>query len=101
MSIGRTIISFAACMAALVALSTVAQARPDTRTYTCAGVQDFIDGRGAVTMSTGDRTFARFVASTRNCQIQQRARAAYVPTTDNPQCRVQTCGGNRSSDGRR
>ncbi|MEM6762282.1 MAG: hypothetical protein AAF615_05350 [Pseudomonadota bacterium] len=92
------VLAFAAALAATSAWPVLAQARPDTRNYSCQGAQAFVASQGIVTMSTGTHTFQRFAANPQNCPpLQRRMRAAYVPTTDNAQCKLQTCGRQRTS----
>lgn len=75
--------------------------RADTRSLTCRQAQDLVRERQAITLSTGRNTFDRFVAGSRACGIQRRAANTFVPTSDNPNCRLQTCRSSRSSDGSR
>ncbi|MTI00041.1 hypothetical protein E1297_28980 [Roseibium sp. RKSG952] len=66
-----------------------AQARPDTRNFTCAAAQDFVKQRGQVVMTTGPNTFSRFVADARYCYSHTPlTRAQFAPTKDNPKCAV-------------
>ena len=88
----------------VVGLMTAGEAaaqRADTRSLTCRAAQDLIQQSGAVTLSTGANTFDRFVANSRACGIQGRATNTFVSTSDNPNCRLQTCRSRRSSDGTR
>lgn len=72
-----------------------AQARPDTRSMTCAQAQNFVRQRGAVVMTTGRNTFERIVASARYCPPQQNfLRRFNAETSDARHCQVGfTCGG--------
>lgn len=80
---------------------SAASARPDTRNYTCEGAQAFIASQGGVTMSTGDRTYQRFVHTRSSCLGLQTVRATYAPTKDVPKCRLSTCAMRSTSDGNR
>lgn len=78
-----------------------AEARPDTRTLSCAQAKALVDREGAITLSTGDVTYQRFVAGSSQCRPLGVARTAYAPTRDDRNCRLQTCRRPRSSDGSR
>lgn len=97
LSLGATFL--AGLVAAMAAGEAVA--RPDTRSLTCRGVQDLVKKNGSVTLATGANTYDRFVVNSHQCGIQGRAANTFVPTSDNPNCRLQTCRGRRSSDGSR
>jgi hypothetical protein len=74
--------------AILVALSVPADARPDTRTMTCAQANQLVRQRGAVVMSTGQHTFRRFVASRAYCDPWEVRKTFYAPTRDARQCPI-------------
>ncbi|MEM8552431.1 MAG: hypothetical protein AAGF45_08615 [Pseudomonadota bacterium] len=95
-----TLAALAGAFAAMV-LVEAASARPDTRQLSCAQAQDLVNERGAITLSTGDFTFARFVSGTAQCRPLGVARPEYAPTRDNRNCRLFTCRGRSSSDGSR
>ncbi|MTI42493.1 hypothetical protein E1178_02610 [Roseibium hamelinense] len=74
----------------LVTSSEVAaQARPDTRNYTCEQAQALVKQRGQIVMNTGPSTFDRFVANGSYC-VEPHAvtRALFAPTKDVKQCNV-------------
>ncbi len=75
----------------VVASASLAQARPDARTLTCAQVQALLEREGAATISTGANTFERYVSSTASCPGTTVARRATVATSDTPQCEVRAC----------
>lgn len=75
-------------LAALVAGTSIAQARPSTLSMTCAQAQATVASYGAVVLSTGPTTFDRFVAHNGFCLHGEIARTAYAPTLDTPHCPV-------------
>jgi hypothetical protein len=89
---GRDFREFAAVLALVVATSlsaTPAQAqRPDSRTMTCDTGRSIVAQFGSVVMTTGDFTYDRVVHNRGFCQPGQETQPAYVPTLDNPRCRV-------------
>jgi len=74
-----------------------AQARPDTRTMTCAQAQALVDRYGAIVLTTGQHTYDRFVSGQRYCDIPYIARMTWVQTRDTDKCPIAyTC--KQSSD---
>ncbi|WP_254170632.1 hypothetical protein [Roseibium polysiphoniae] len=72
-----------------LASEVYAQARPDTRTMTCAQAQALVTQRGEVVMTTGPNTFERFIADARFCYSRTPLTApAFAPTKDNQKCDV-------------
>ena len=65
-----------------------AEARPDTRSMTCAQAQDFVRRHGAVVMTTGRHTYQRIVSQHRYCDPWQQLFPERAPTRDAPQCVV-------------
>jgi len=58
-----------------------AEARPSTRSFTCQGVQDYVQRRGAVVMNTkSSRTYRRFVANRSYCSSFEVTETRTVPT---------------------
>ena len=58
-----------------------AEARPSTRSFTCHGVQDYVQRRGAVVMNTkNSRVYKRFVANRSYCSHSEIAETRTVPT---------------------
>ena len=80
-------------VALLGALSSplLAQGRPDARQMTCGQVQDLIDRRGAVVLTTGRHTYDRYVAAGQFCSIGETSTMATIATRDTNQCRVYRC----------
>lgn len=87
---GRFCLSLVLLLPALALANTAAfpQARPDTRSMTCAQAQAFVQQRGAVVMSTGQYTYDRFVASRAYCMRDEIVKPLYAPTRDTAQCPV-------------
>ena len=80
---------FAGLAAAMLAACTgAAEARPDTRTLTCAQVKDLVTRTGAVTLATGPATYERVVVHQGQCLRMEITQPAYAPTSDVPQCFV-------------
>lgn len=66
-----------------------AQARPDTRSMTCAQAQALVQQRGEIVMNTGPHTFERFIAHAGFCYMRSpMTRPVYAPTRDNKKCAV-------------
>ena len=74
-----------------------AQTRPDARTMACNDVRELVFERGAAVISTGERTYARFVESQFFCQpVAEIAEPAFAETRDNPECWIGYICRNRS-----
>lgn len=76
---------------ALLASAGTAFARPDTRSMTCAQTQRLIIRSGAVVLTTGPRTYDRYVAGYRYCSWPHAPARAFVPTKDYADCPVYNC----------
>jgi len=82
---------------AVLGAASAAQARPDTRTMTCAEAQALVDQYGAVVLTTGQHTYDRFVSGQHYCEIPNVAKMTWVQTRDTNKCPVAyTC--KQSSD---
>lgn len=58
-----------------------AEARPSTRSFTCQGVQEYVQRHGAVVMNTKNpRTYRRFVANRSYCSSFEITETRTVPT---------------------
>lgn len=77
-----------AVLAALLAGTSIAQARPSTLNMTCGEAQATVASYGAVVMSTGDHTYDRFVVHNGFCLPTEIARPASAPTLDANYCTV-------------
>jgi hypothetical protein len=75
-------------LAALLAGTTIAEARPSTLTMSCAQAAATVARAGAVVLTTGAHTYDRFVASHSFCLAEEVAEVANAPTTDDPSCAV-------------
>lgn len=76
---------------ALVAVTTTAYARPDTRRMTCEETQRLIQSHRSAVLTTGRNTYDRYVRQFGNdCDWPEVPVAATVPTHDG-QCRVYWC----------
>ncbi|GAB5376113.1 MAG: hypothetical protein AcusKO_25750 [Acuticoccus sp.] len=79
-----------------------AQGRPSTLDMTCQAAQEYVKQRGAATLSTGPRTYDRFVARRSDCKRRNtRLEPVWVPSKDKAQCALQQCRGYGNSDGNR
>jgi hypothetical protein len=79
-------------VAVLASAISLAYARPDARTMTCSQLQALLAQQGAATITTGQNTYDRYVSGGAACIGTEVARAAYVATSDTPQCQVYQCG---------
>ena len=76
-------------IAAGIAGSAFAQARPDTRKMTCGEVQALIDRAGRVVITTGPRTYKMFVSDVGYCTLNDQIVRPYrVQTRDAARCTV-------------
>jgi len=72
-------------------MTVAADARPSTKSFTCEGVQDFVDDRGSVVMNTKNSSvYRRFVADRTYCVLRESTRRFSVPTKDGL-CRLKIC----------
>jgi len=80
------------CAAAMViAATSFANARPETRKMTCAQTQALIRSQHAAVLTTGPNTYDRYVRQFGNeCDYPYVPMVAYVPTRDG-QCMVYRC----------
>ena len=88
MSIPLTALTTAAILLVATGLS---EARPDTRTMICQQIQQLIQSKRAVVLTTGPNTYDRYVKQFGNeCDWPQVPMLAYVPTRDG-RCPVYKC----------
>lgn len=78
----RILLSAALFLAATAPLA----ARPSTLTMSCRQAQNLVARQGAVVMTTGPHTYARFVADPGYCEFNEWADAASAPTKDLRRC---------------
>ncbi|MCJ2034151.1 hypothetical protein [Methylobacterium sp. J-068] len=74
--------------AALLPGSVRAQERPDTTALTCAEASALVARAGAVVMTTGPATYARFVRDGGFCPLPETTQPSWETTRDNPKCFV-------------
>lgn len=84
----KTHLFLASFIAAATAMISVAEARPDTRKYSCAAAQKMVRDKGQVVFTTGPNTYSMFVSRRRFCDPWQVLDTQYAPTRDNPKCPV-------------
>ncbi|WP_189438829.1 hypothetical protein [Pseudovibrio japonicus] len=83
------------------ATPAAAQGRPDTRQMTCDQARLTVQRAGGIVLSTGPRTYDRFVSGLRYCASFERLRSRWVPTSDVPQCFIgYSCAAPRNSGDR-
>ncbi|MBB6412240.1 hypothetical protein [Mesorhizobium sangaii] len=88
MPIHRTAMTTAAMLLAATGLT---EARPDTRTMSCQQLQQLIQSRRAVVLTTGPNTYDRYVRQFGNeCDWPDVPESAYVTTRDG-RCPVHKC----------
>ncbi len=75
-------------LALLTASTSIAEARPNTMTMSCGQAAATVARAGAIVLSTGVHTYARFVVHNGFCIPGQVVRPATAPTLDNPFCTV-------------
>jgi hypothetical protein len=73
---------------AILAASSIAEARPNATTMTCAEAAATVSRAGAIVLSTGEFTYDRFVADISHCMLRQTTGPGIAPTRDNPRCQV-------------
>ena len=79
---------------------TDAEARPSTKSFTCRGVQDYVQRRGAVVMNTkNSRVYKRFVANRSYCSAFEITETRTVPTRTGG-CYLRICWEPLSKGGR-
>ena len=77
--------------AIMLAATGLANARPDTRTMSCAQLRQLIQSHRAVVLTTGPNTYDRYVRQFGNeCDWPEVPMSAYVPTLDG-HCPVYRC----------
>lgn len=85
----KTIANGGFALLALAFSAADAKARPDVTEMSCNEARELVFRQGAIVMTTGERTFERFVESQRFCQpVDEISVPAIVVTRDNPQCWV-------------
>jgi hypothetical protein len=70
----------------LMALSSLAHARPSTMAMSCDQAGALVASHGAVVLTTGRHTFERFVRSPGYCALGEYAETGWAPTRDASQC---------------
>lgn len=66
--------------------ATTAMARPDTRQMSCLEARSLVQRAGGIVLSTGTRTYDRFVSGFQFCQADERLMSRWVPTRDQKRC---------------
>lgn len=87
----RTSFTIGIATLAVLATASASFARPDARTMTCQQTQELIDRQSAITISTGQHTYERFVAYDGYCYHPEVRRITYIRTRDTDRCPVYHC----------
>jgi len=95
MSIAQNgLISFVAAVTLCVMVSSTASARPNTSSFTCDGLKELIDQKGAVVLNTKSsstyQVYGRYVANRSYCNSGESLLGIKVPTKSSS-CRVKLC----------
>ena len=78
-------------LGAVLAATGLAEARPDSRTMSCAAIQAAIQSHRAVVLTTGPNTYDRYVRQFGNeCDWPEVPMSAYIPARDG-HCPVYRC----------
>lgn len=86
-----TAIAVGTLSAASLTMTSEAEARQSTKSFSCSAVRALIDRRGAVVLSTtSSRVYNRFVRNFQFCPTRTFAVRKSVPTTTGA-CRVTYC----------
>jgi len=70
----------------LAALAAPVMSRPSTLSMTCQQAQNLVLRQGAIVMTTGRHTYARFVVDAGFCEVAEWAEIAGAPTKDTRYC---------------
>ena len=88
-SVSSSKIVIAAGMLAAMAVSAIAAPRTDVSQLSCAQAQSVIVQRGAAVVTTGPRTYKRFVSDARFCDAGEHyLHPAFTPTADKRSCYI-------------
>lgn len=88
-------------LAALVSVAaiTTADARPNTTSMSCNQARNLVKSKGAIVLSTGRHTYARFVRNGLFCAAAEYPVWKYARTRDRKQCLVgYVCSANVTID---
>ena len=78
-------------VAAMLAATGLAEARPDSRAMSCAQIRAMIQSHRAVVLTTGPNTYDRYVRQFGNeCDWPEVPMSAYIPARDG-HCPVYRC----------
>jgi hypothetical protein len=80
------------CLAfGLISSNASAQVGPSTLQMSCAQASALVASNGALVLSTGARTYDRFVRDANFCIRPETTEVAWVPTADVRQCPLNVC----------
>jgi hypothetical protein len=72
----------------LSAMTSLAEARPNTTTMSCGEAAATVARAGAIVLTTGEHTYERFVAASTFCLGGEIAESGIAPTADSERCQV-------------
>ena len=76
----------------IVAALYTAEARPSTKSYTCQGVQNLVNRRGAIVMNHKSRNlYQRFVRNVRYCRHPYNSTKRFRVPTKTGSCYLRIC----------
>ena len=73
---------------ALLAMASIAEARPNTTAMSCGEAAATVARAGAIVLTTGEHTYERFVAASTFCLGGEIAESGIAPTADSKRCQV-------------
>lgn len=80
-SVTTSIAILGACLTFGALPTSSAEARPNTKDFTCTGVRNFVDQKGTVVMNTKNRhVYRKFYAPNRHCPFSTVHKRHSVPT---------------------
>lgn len=87
-----SVVTLLALCGSSLLFSTVAHARPSTKSYTCSGVKKLVSKRGAVVLNTkSSSVYRRFVANRSFCNRREETTKSYTVPTKSGKCRLKIC----------
>ena len=75
-------------LVALLATTSIAEARPNTTAMSCGEAAATVARAGAIVLTTGDHTYERFVAASTFCLRGETTEPGIAPTRDSERCQV-------------
>ena len=73
---------------ALLVMTSIAEARPNTTAMSCGEAAATVARAGAIVLTTGEHTYERFVAAGTFCLGGEIAEPGIAPAADSERCQV-------------